>query len=299
MSMESALAALATSGGMEPSITSKEGSISSSEQVVAPQVSPTPTERLQEAVKPVKQAPKPIGSDRFAALAKKERAIQKQLAEIKAKEAQVKQFETLKASATTNPLEALKALGLSYEQITQFLLNGSKPTPELEVAQVKSEVERLRQEQIVRDTQTKLAAQQAAEREYQQTLEDFNSEVRGYVQSNKDTYELTNMYQGEEIVLSTIEQHFANTKRIMSIKEAADLVEAYFEEQIQAAQKTKKFQAKQTPKVSEGQTKRESVAKQSTPTLSNGLTSSAPSLLPAKTEQARMQRAIAALEKQS
>jgi hypothetical protein len=298
MSLQSAMAALGSTQPIESSITSKEGSISPSEQVVAPQVSPTPSERLKEAVAPVKQAPKPPGSDRFAALAKKERAIQKQLADIKAREASVKAFESLKASATSNPLEALKALGLSYEQITQYLLNGNKPTPEAEVSQVRQDLEKLKQEQVQREEQAKVAAKQAAEREYQQTLEDFSSEVKGFVQSNKDSYELTNMYQGEEIVLSTIEQHFANTKRIMSIKEAADLVEAYFEEQVKAAQQTKKFQAKQEPKVSEGQPKRESVSK-STPTLSNGLTSSAPSLLPAKTEQARMQRAMAALDKAS
>lgn len=295
MSMESAIAAL---GSTPSNIDSKALTIESVPPIEG-KMPPTPSESLQQAVKPKIEAPKAPGSDRFAALAKKERAIQKQLAEIKSKEASVKAFEQLKASATSNPLEALKALGISYEQLTQFLLNGSKPTPELEVSQVKADLDKLRQEQIVREEQTKLAAKQAAEREYQETLADFGNEVKGFLQSNKDSYELTNMYQGEEIVLSTIEQHFANTKRIMSIKEASDLVEAYFEEQVSNAQKTKKFQAKQEPKVGEGQSKREPVAKSSTPTLSNGLTSSAPSMLPAKTEQARMQRAIAALDKAS
>lgn len=300
MSLQSAIEALNTSAmDIQPSNNAIKAPIIDSSAQGIPRVAPTPSEALQQAVKPKVEAPKPIGSDRFAALAKKERAIQKQLAEIKAKEAGVKAFETLKATASTNPLEALKALGLSYEQITQFLLNGSKPTPELEVSQVRQDLEKLKSEQLAREEAVKVQAKQAAEREYQETLADFNGEVKSYVQSNKDTYELTNMYQGEEIVIATIEQHFAATKKIMSIKEASDLVEAYFEEQVRAAQQTKKFQVKQEPKVSGGQSKGESVAKSSTPTLSNGLTSSAPSLLPAKTEQARLQRAMAALDKAS
>jgi hypothetical protein len=303
MSMQSALAALATTTTEAPNapIIDSKGAPVVSQPSTVPPITPSASERLKEAVAPKVEGAKPASpkSDAFAALAKRERALQRQSADLKAKEAQYREWERLKASATSNPLEALKALGLSYEQITQFLLNGSKPTPELEVAQVKADLEKLRTEQAQREQNAKNEARRVAEREYQQTYVEFTEEIGSYLQDNRDAYELTNMYEGQNIVLATIEQHFANTKKIMSIKEAADLVEQYFEEQVANASKTKKFQAKQQPKVSEGQSRGEGVLKSSAPTLSNGLTTSAPSLLPAKTEQARMNRALAALDKQS
>lgn len=255
---------------------------------------------LEEAIKPaspVKEAPKPPGGDRFAALAKKERALQKQMSEIKAAQAKMSDWEKARTEATTNPIKALEMLGLSYEQITQFMLNGNKVTPELEIQAVKKQIADMKVEQENKVKAELEASQNKAKAEYQRTLSEFNQEVGDFVKQHSGDYELTAMYQGEAIISATIEQHYTNTKKILSIKDAADLVEKYFEDQVAAAQKTKKFQAKQTPKEEKGQPKRESVSKQSTPTISNELTSSAPSLLPAKTEQDRINRAMAALEK--
>jgi hypothetical protein len=287
MSMESAVAALST-----PVLKAVEAPPLQTEQVPPTQGTP---QTLQEAVKPVKR--EVPGADRFAALAKKERALQQQAQALKAQQAKVAEYEEIRKQAATNPLKLLESLGLSYEQITQFMLNGQKPTAELEIQSVKQQLEQFKQEQVSREEAAKKAQEDQARAAYQQTLSDFSQEVTDFVKSNSETYELTSMYQGESIVQATIEQHFNQTKRIMSIKEASDLVEKYFEEQVAAAQKTKKFQAKQTPK-EESQPKREQAAKQSTPTISNELTSSAPSLLPAKTEQDRLNRAMAALNQQ-
>lgn len=291
MSIESAMAAL------EGPITAVKAPTS-----VPEGVPPTPTPQegpktLQEAVKPVKrEEPKP-GVDRFAALAKKERAIQKREAEIKAQLAKVEAYEQAQKQAAQNPLKYLESLGLSYEQITQFMLNGQKPTPELELQSVKQQIEQMKQEQVAKEEAAKKAQEAQAKAEYQRTLSEFSQEVSDFVKQNADTYELTAMYQGESIIQATIEQYYNQTKKIMSIKDASDLVEKYFEDQVTAAQKAKKFQAKQTPK-EQSQPKREPVSKQSTPTISNELTSSAPSLLPAKTEQDRLNRALAALNQQ-
>ncbi len=284
MSMESAAAVL----------TGLEAPTTQSSAAPAPQVPATGPTTLQEAVSPVKTPPAP-GADRFAALAKKERALQRQMAELKAQQSKVSEYEAARKAAAQNPVKALEALGLTYEQLTQFLLNGNKPTPELEIASVKQEIERLRNETALKEKAAREAQEQAARAEYQRTLSEFNAEINDYVKSNADKYELTAMYQGESIVQATIEQHFNNTKKILSIQEATELVEKYFEEQVAAAQKTKKFQAKSQPKEG-GQPKGEQAAKTSSPTLANELTSSAPSLLPAKTESDRLRRAMAALE---
>src|SRR5271166_1356124 len=114
--------------------------------VEAPKVPQVP-KTLEEAVKPLPVEKPAIGADRFAALAKKERAIQKQLAEVKQREAKAKEWETLKASAASNPLKALEVLGISYEQLTNYILNGQKPTADLQVKQVQDELAKLKQDQ--------------------------------------------------------------------------------------------------------------------------------------------------------
>lgn len=255
---------------------------------------------LEQAISPKVEtpAPKPPGADRFAALAKKERAIQKQLAEVKAAQAKIQAYDRDRASAKQNPIKALEAMGLSYEEITNFILNGQKPTPELELKAVRDEVEALKKQDLDRQARAKQLAKERAEREYQETLNEFKEEVGSFLDENKDSYELTTMYNGNEIIEATIEQHFKSTGKLMSIKEAAELVEAYFEEQVKAATKTKKFQkTDQSSEKVKDQVKKEMGTKQASPTLSNNITSSAPSLLPAKTEADRLQRAMAALAK--
>lgn len=284
MSIASAMAALSTP---------PEASPVQSQGVPSTPIPKEGPASLAEAIKPVKQDSKP-GADRFAILAKQERALRQREAQLKAGAAKQAEWEKARQEATTNPLKALEALGLSYEQITQFMLNGSKPTPELELQSVKQEMAAFRKEQEDKAIALKAEQESKAKAEYQTTLSEFNSEVDNFIKTHADTYELTNLYEGQSIVSATIEQHFANTKKILSIEEASNLVEKYFEEQVQAATKSKKFQAKQTPK-EEGQPRREQAAKSSAPTLSNELTSSAPSMLPAKTENDRMQRAMAAL----
>jgi len=82
----------------------------------------------------------------------------------------------------------------------------------------------------------------------------------------------------------------------LSFKEACDLVEKYLEEEALKAMGTKRLSAKGTPqpKVDPAQpVKAETPAQQRT--LTNTMSSSAPSILSPKTEQERMERALAAL----
>lgn len=295
MSFDKAMAALASSGQPQtaeiPSLvnTAPPADLTGGK---APEAKP-PT--LQEAVKPAEpkkeEATKAPGADRFAALAKKERAIQQQATALKEREAKLEAFENIQRTATENPLKALEILGISYTQITDFILNDQKPTADLQVTSVRQEMEAMRKERALEKEATK----KAQEDEHSRTLKQFHAEVDNFIATNAEQYELTALYKGAEIVQATIEQHFALTQKVLSIKEAADLVEAYFEDQVRAASSAKKFQAKQAPETP-GQPKKE-MERTKAPTLNNGMVSSAPSLLPAKTEADRINRALAALEK--
>jgi len=252
-------------------------------------------------VETVEDKPKdPMLSSRFAALAKREKSIVRRAQEIKQVEQKLQeQAKTLEEKmkifevAKTNPMEALKQLGLSYQDITNFVLNDSKITPDTEIKHVRTELESFKKQQEEKERLRLESETQRAQLEAQEVINDFKSNINEFLTSKPDDYELTTLHEAQELVYATIEEHFNNTKRVLSIKEAADLVEKYLEERIEASTKTKKLSSKFKLADSKAE---EKASPAPSKTLTNQMSSSAPSMLPAKTESDRIKRAMAALE---
>jgi hypothetical protein len=257
----------------------------------------------QPKVETKTEPPKPIEkeSSRFAALARKEKTLVKRQMEAKQAEekiaqmyAEVQKWESAKKTAKTSPIEALKMLGISYEDVTNYMLNGEKPTPELEI---KSELDNIKAEILAEKEERRRVIEEQkkeAEEEAQRAIEEFNEEIKTFLKDNSNVYELIALNEASDLVLQVIEQHFAETKKILSKQEAADMVEKYLEDQITKSAATNKMKAKLTPAQKEEEKKSESVPSK---TLNNEYTSSSPNLyLSAKTENQRIQRALAALE---
>ena len=264
-------------------------SVTPSPQVTDPKGAPQVTE---EAPKPeLKEQLSP----RFAQLAHREKKIQVKDREVKAREQQlveregrISQFEEAKSKGDIP--KALELLGLSYDQITNFFLNGEKPTPEMtarQAARAEIEAERKRQEEE-RKKSTEETSKKARE-EYEQTLQEYREKVNTYISDNAATYELIELHEANEVVLATIEQHYQDTKEILTEQAACDLVEKYLEDRVEKATQTKKFQAKAQP-----QPKADNSPSKSAPprTLNNQLTPSANTSRPLSREE-RIKRALA------
>jgi vacuolar-type H+-ATPase subunit H len=222
-------------------------------------------------------APEKPRADRFALLARKEQDLfrkqqaVKQQQQILAQQAeQLRAFEQAKKQALLNPLDALKQLGLTYEQITEFVLNDNKPTPNAEVMSVRQELEEFKRSQ--REEQQKLLEEQREmqTQEQQAIIETFREEVGEYVSQHAETYELTNLYGGANLVSDVIEEHFKQSGKLLTIPEAAKLVEEHYEELARKAQQTKKFAVTQQ-KVASTQAQATTAAPRIGPTLSNDL----------------------------
>lgn len=239
-------------------------------------------------------------SPRFGALAKKERglvklrqevaserqAIEKRLAEIEEREKKL-------SDKPKNPIEALQRYGFTYEEATNFLLNGEKATPESEIKSVKEQLDAFRKEQAEKEERAAAEAKKQAEAAEAQAIEGFKKQISDFIAGNSEKYELIHMTGQAELVFDTIEAHFNETKRVMSITEASEAVENYLINEAKRITAAKKLQA-QAEKGVGGEAKPQT--KPASPTLSNHVTaSSAPSFLPAKSEQERLQRALAAL----
>lgn len=271
----------------------------------AQEVLGTAPEAAPEAPAPAPEpAPEKPRADRFALLARKEQdllrkqqAVRQQQAQLARQAEELRAFEQAKKQALLNPLDALKQLGLTYEQITEFVLNDNKPTPNAEVMSVRQELEEFKRAQ--REEQEKLLEQQREmqTREQQAIIESFREEVGEYVSQHAETYELTNLYGGANLVSDVIEEHFKQSGKLLTIPEAAKLVEEHYEDLARKAQQTKKFAVTQQ-KVASTQAQTAAPAPRMGPTLSNDLSANVAAGVPKspRSDADRIAAALARLE---
>lgn len=259
-------------------------------------------------------------SSKFAALAKKEKAIVKQQAEIKAKEgafaqreaaiaereAQIKESE---AMWETDVLKALEMKGYTYQKLTDMILSGKvapDKAPEDPITYAKSIEEKLRKEFTDKENAREEAAKRAnadaaakEEKDLAEAYEQYRTEVASFTKENEAEYELINMYGQQELIIDTVKEYYEKNKRVLSTKEASDMVENYLYDEAQKALNSKKFAAsKKTAEttaekiVAPATNKLKSAP---TKTLSNNLTPTMSSVLPSATDAERMKRAMAKL----
>lgn len=262
---------------------------------------PTAQEVLAQTAAP--EAPKERASDKFAVLARKEaevyrrqQAVKQQQAELARQAEEIKAFQEMKRQARLNPVDALKQLGLTYEEVTEYLMNDNKPTPTAEVMSVKQELEEFKRQTMAEQKRLIEEQQLRSEVEQQQIVEQFREEVNDYVAKHADTYELTALYGGASLVSQVIEEHFKQTQKLMDVSEAAKLVEEHYEELARKAQATKKFAVTQQKAASpQGQTQTQ--APRMGPTLTNDLTArAAANPQRPRTDEDRIAAALARLE---
>lgn len=282
-----------------------DGAESNEGVVVAAPLTPEKTEETKKTEE--------SSSSKFAALAKKEKALVRQQNEIKAKEitftereaaiavreAKIKESEAL---WETDVLKALEMKGYTYQKLTDMILSGKvapDKAPE-DPIQVARDIEtKLRKEFADRETAKETAAQKAAEdakakqeEELASAYESYRAEVASFTKEFEAEYELINMYGQQELVIDTVKQYYEANKRVLSTKEASDMVEKYLYDEAQKALNSKKF-AKKTSDVEKpkAETTATKVVSQ-TKTLSNNLTPTMSSALPAATDAERMKRAL-------
>jgi hypothetical protein len=326
MSLESAAKVLEvanTQAGQESKETATNSLKTSSEAAIpmvggqAEAVAPTPI--TEAPVKTEEAAPTdPIISTKFAALAKKEKAIVKRQEEFKLREAEfakreadiiARETKSKESDALweTDIFKALESRGYTYQKLTDMILSGKNaPEPVVEdpVAVATKTIEAFKKEMADKEAAAKLAQDKAAEdkkaadeRDVEEAYEAYRTEVKDYVSSNAESYELISLYGQEELVIDTVQGYYDTHKRVLSVKEASDMVENYLLEEAQKALKTKKL----APKATEAAPKKEEepvIQKTQSKTLNNNMMPTAASFLPAATDADRLKRAMAALNRQ-
>jgi len=246
-------------------------------------------------------------AEKLELLTKKERTLWRQRQEIetqrKEMQSKMSEYEKWKESqskAKLNPLDYLEKGGLSYDEITQYMLNGGKPTEKNELEELRNEFKRLREEQTEEKNQQKMAQQQAESARAQQAIEGFKEEITEFIESNKATYELSSLRDATEDIFTTINDAFnislqewrknggqGPMPKPLDIKAAADIVEDFYEKEVLRLAETNKLKSRFAP-----QAQSQEGGKAPRMTLHNNMASTAASVVPAKNDHDRMRRAM-------
>jgi len=209
---------------------------------VSPVVTPPPVAAPaeQEAAPPV-SAEDPRLAARFVQLTKREKAIQEQQKAFKEKEQQWMQYEQAKAKAKENPLEFLTQHGLSYDELTNFILSGGPKPSDPKLTALEQKLAEIEQQTLKEKEAQQLAQTQAEEAYINKVRQDYINEAYQVAISSPDQYELVIQENAYSVVLDVAEQIFLRDGVVPESKEVLQLVEDYLFDEAKKYTKVKKF----------------------------------------------------------
>jgi hypothetical protein len=120
-------------------------------------------------------------------------------------------------------IEAAEKAGLTYDQLTQQILNGGQIPPQRIAEQTAQELVKKELEAFKAEQATQMAA--AQERQYAEAKKAIQAEVKNLVESG-DKYLLAKAAESYEDIVSYIESEFHRTGRIVPVEEAIQRWEA-------------------------------------------------------------------------
>jgi hypothetical protein len=195
-------------------------------------------------------------SKEFAELARRERGVREQTEQNKAMERELAELRgeirgskginevDLREQARQDPLAFIKKYGLSYDDLTNTVLNGEKAPPDLEL---RHEISQLRNEMAsIKDAKIKEAEEQKTTSEAQ-AYDKFIDEVHGFVENNSDEYELVRLQGAQQLVGDVIRETYNATQRVLPYKEACQIVEDHLEQQVRNSMRSRKLRAAAPP----------------------------------------------------
>ncbi len=207
-----------------------------------------PSEIVEGVVSEPVAEPQKLDSTRFAHLAKKEAELVKQREAYKqerlkfeqereplvAAQKRLQEFEELKQK---DALAAMKLAGFTDTDILNYFASlEDTSTPEEKAARAaQAEIKKFQ------DEQAKQKSEQEAQLN-QKALDQFKSDIQKQLSSDLEKYEYCNFHGplAEDLIYETVAAVLEESKELISVQEAADLVENYYEEQDKAMSTIKK-----------------------------------------------------------
>ena len=243
----------------------------------------------------------PQDAMRIAASIRREKAVRKREKELEAERSQIQQerveiqkWREANELAKTDKLSALRHLGITYEDVTNQILNDGKLPPEVVATQRATQSAKEIIDERIAEFEKKQAdgfKNQQAE-QYTQSIKQIDAEVKAIVDSG-DKFSLVKESGAYHDVTEYIEKEFHRIGIILPIEVAIEKVEQEIVDGILSLAKIDKVKSqlllKEEPKSEAPQT---SQANQKITTLTNKATATPPSAPKRLTAAERRQRAI-------
>lgn len=259
-----------------------------------------PPKSPKEEVSPPPQDPstenKPVDKPdaaRVAALIKKERELYQRQQKLSAREKEIeatqekyKPWQEAATLAQQDKLEAIKRLGISYDDLTNQVLNKGQVPPEV-LAQIKAEeVAKTQIEALEKKLRTE--AEETQRVNYQKAKTNLTNEAKSLVESS-DKFPLVKSVGCYQDITEYIESEYHRTDRMLSVEQATIQMEKDIREGLELLNKVLTPQ-KEEPKVEEKPVSAEP-QNQKVTTLTHKTTAQPPAAKPLTAAEKR-QRAI-------
>lgn len=182
-----------------------------------------PEQKPLEAEAQAEQKPSETDDDfahRMAILAKKERALTERKKELKDLEDRLKKLERLERLKDEDPEAFLQESGMTLDQIIKHTLEKNKTeTPEEKIARI----EKMLQDKEENEKRQKI----------ENTVNTVKTQIRQTIDESED-FPLIKSLGEHELVYNVMEQYWEETKQMLPIEKAAELVENEFFEKVQS-----------------------------------------------------------------
>ena len=195
----------------------------------------------------------------YAELARKEKALRAkeeswkaQLAEKEqawmAKEQEYQSKYVPKDKLLQDTMGALQEAGLSYDQILQMAMN--PPSQETLInMQLQAKIKELEAKLDSKFNSFEESQKQQQSKQYDQAINQLRGQVKNLITQDPDSFELisANGEDAQEAVVRYIEDYYKETEQVLSIQEAAKLVEEHLLEESMKLMGLKKLKSKLAP----------------------------------------------------
>lgn len=192
---------------------------------------------------------------KFEYLTKREKKLREEAEKVKAAGGQVEQLEAeiarykaLEERIQTDPLGVMKEKGWTFKDLTEFVLNDSKETAEKKIERLEKKFEEdlASREQREDEERKRVEEEKAREKEktYTEQVKQVKESIDNLIEENPDDYELIKTQGANDLVWDVILDVFEQTKKVISIEDAAKRVEDYLFTENEKIFNTKKFQTR-------------------------------------------------------
>jgi len=214
------------------------------EVAVEPEMPVAEGEQVTQEAPPAEPSPDVVSA--FAAIARKEAAIQQQQAASKAfkseneqLKAEIQAIKDARALAQTNPLEFLKSNGVSIKDLLHQDINGELPPESVMTQKLESQARQIEELINAQKEKEETASKQKETSEWNS----FVDQVSKFV-DNEPKYELLRAGNMQWMVPQLMKDFYENNGREITAAQAADLVEESLEESLEGYFKAEKLQKK-------------------------------------------------------